>query len=220
MISTGNDIVCMSATDIPRTKQSKFYSRILSPSEQALYNQAANTFIPFEYYVWLLWSIKESAFKYLQRINPLLVFSPTKFVVIRLDIPAGFLMETFSGTSITQTGFDSAAVEGVIICAGHELSSRSMVYQDVMVSVVNNNEDFDNICWGIKLIDDINPETQSVEVRSFAMGAIRQHCDGKPIAIRKNPDGIPLLSFDEGKTVLPISLSHHGAFVGFSFHLC
>jgi len=55
MTSTGNDIVALNAIAIARTKQNRFYSKILSPSEKNLYSQAGFSKIPFENFVWLLW---------------------------------------------------------------------------------------------------------------------------------------------------------------------
>src|ERR1700740_2467205 len=81
MISAGNDVVSLAAIDITRTNQHKFYSKILSDSEIPLYNEFSLAQIPFEHFVWLLWSIKESAYKFLQRNNPGLIFTPVKFVV-------------------------------------------------------------------------------------------------------------------------------------------
>ena len=67
MISTGNDIVALKAINVARTKQQKFYNKIITGSEKALYEGQFSERLPFEYFVWLAWSVKESVFKYLQR---------------------------------------------------------------------------------------------------------------------------------------------------------
>src|ERR1700691_5688102 len=100
MISAGNDIISLNAINITRTKQEKFYSKILSPTEKELYNQAEFTTIPFENFVWLLWSIKESAYKYLKRNNPGLVFIPIKFTVKQLLIPHGYISTNFGARQL------------------------------------------------------------------------------------------------------------------------
>ena len=51
MISTGNDIVSLSAVDITRTKQPRLYSKILSDAESLSYQQHLATALPFENYV-------------------------------------------------------------------------------------------------------------------------------------------------------------------------
>ena len=68
MISTGNDIVALGLINKQRTCEPRFYSKILSASEQALYHQSEFTALPFEHYVWLLWSVKESTYKFLKRL--------------------------------------------------------------------------------------------------------------------------------------------------------
>src|ERR1700749_1556209 len=86
---TGNDIVALSATDRGRTILPRFYTRILDAREQTLYNGQAVQTLPFDNYVWLLWSIKESVYKYKQRTSPELVFSPTKIPVREVLLPSG-----------------------------------------------------------------------------------------------------------------------------------
>lgn len=217
MISAGNDIVCINATDIPRTKQSRFYSRILSPPELALYSKPEYAATPFEHFVWLFWSIKESAFKYLQRANPLLVFSPTKFVVTQLDIPLGFTIGNLAEKEMAQRGFGDSVIKGIIAYADFKLSSRSLIYRETIASVVNSDENFEDIFWGIKSVNYISPDNQSTEARAFLSGALNQQFGAKNVAICKTSDGIPFLSLYNGKTTLPVSLSHHGNFVGYSF---
>ncbi len=81
MKSAGNDIVALRCIDIQRTGQFRFYSKILSTSEQTLYHQPLLADMPFENYVWLLWSVKESVYKFLKRSIPDLIFSPTKICI-------------------------------------------------------------------------------------------------------------------------------------------
>ena len=65
--STGNDIVALIATDKERASHYRFYSRILTAGEQTLYAQQQADGMPFEHFIWLLWSIKESVYKYSSR---------------------------------------------------------------------------------------------------------------------------------------------------------
>ena len=87
MKSTGNDIVALGSVDKHRTGQYRFYSKILSASEQTLYQQMQFANLPFEHYLWLLWSVKESTFKFLKRTKPELIFSPAKIIIQYLEIP-------------------------------------------------------------------------------------------------------------------------------------
>ncbi|MGZ3833295.1 MAG: 4'-phosphopantetheinyl transferase family protein, partial [Mucilaginibacter sp.] len=105
MISTGNDIVALKTINIARTKQQNFYRKIISASEKDLYDRQISDKLPFDVFVWLLWSVKESGYKYLQRITPELVFSPTKIIITQLALPADNFVEQFEGR-----GFDEDSV--------------------------------------------------------------------------------------------------------------
>ena len=81
MRSTGNDIIGLKSIDPHLTIQQRFYSKILSFSELELYYRKASETIPFENFIWLLWSVKESVYKYQKRNFPDLVFSSGKSIV-------------------------------------------------------------------------------------------------------------------------------------------
>ena len=214
MISAGNDIVSIDAVDIPRTKQIKFYSRILSTSEQALYTQPEYAHIPFEQFVWLLWSVKESAFKYLQRLNSALIFSPTKFIVTQLSVPLGFAPKGFEAAETAQRGFGDDAFKAVLTYGEFTLYSRSLIYRELIVSVINAGDNFENTCWGVKAIATSHPANQSAEVRTFLAKCLQQNFS-LDAEIIKNAESIPLILI-EG-VAIPVSLSHHGRFVGYSY---
>src|SRR5450756_2548986 len=125
MKSAGNDIVALRSVDKQRTSQFRFYSKILSALEQALYHQPQFTEMPFENYVWLLWSVKESAYKYLKRTFPSLVFSPIKFVIQHIKIPAGPLMTKFEGIQWENTGYGEEFYRGKVIYGSHIFYFRS-----------------------------------------------------------------------------------------------
>lgn len=218
MTSAGNDIVCLNATDITRTKQYRFYSKILSNTEKELYKENAFAAIPFENFVWLLWSVKESAFKYLQRNNPGLVFTPVKFIVQQLRVPAGYAITAQETIKTEGTGFDdNTVIQCIVTFADVTLYSMSLMHNDFIHSVVNNNEDFKNTCWGIKSIDSNEPDYQSTTVRSFLLNRLNQHFRMDDLAIGKNPQGVPIVLKENEALPIPVSLSHHGCFVAYSF---
>ncbi|MGN6178378.1 MAG: 4'-phosphopantetheinyl transferase superfamily protein, partial [Mucilaginibacter sp.] len=68
--------------DKTRTNEPRFYSKIISAQEKELYRLSPDLHLPFDVFVWLAWSVKESVYKFLKRIEgenaPLLVFAPTK----------------------------------------------------------------------------------------------------------------------------------------------
>lgn len=220
MLSTGNDIVSLNAIDITRTKQPRFYSKILCESERGLCNELETASMPFENFVWLLWSIKESAYKYLRRIQPGLVFSPTKFVVKQLQVPLRYALTTFDVKETEGSGFDSKAVfKSTITFGEYTLFSRSLVYTELIASVVNGNDDFENTGWGIKLINQSDPEYQSNAVRTFLVNRLNKlfHMDGATIG--KSPHGFPIVLKGNVEAELAVSLSHHDLMVAYSYQL-
>jgi phosphopantetheinyl transferase (holo-ACP synthase) len=218
MTSTANDIVCLNAIDITRTKQYRFYSKILSGTEKALYHETAFAAIPFENFVWLLWSIKESAFKYLQRNNPALVFIPVKFIVHQLRVPTGYALTMNETTEMEGTGFDdNTMLKGILTFGDVTLYSMSLMQSNFIHSVVNYNVDFKNIRWGIKSIERNNPEYQSTAVRLFLLKRLNRHYKMDDLAIGKNLQGVPIVLKQNGVLPIPVSLSHHDCFVAYSF---
>jgi phosphopantetheinyl transferase (holo-ACP synthase) len=220
MISTGNDIVSVNAINITRTKQYKFYSKILSGSENPLYKEFGLAGIPFENFIWLLWSIKESAYKFLQRNDPDLIFTPVKFVVKSLFLPPAYTVINVNATKIEETGFNNVAcIKGVISFGSYTLYSRSIIHHEFIHSVLNYYDNFESTCWGVKLIDDSSNENQSKEVRLFLFERLQHLYGADDFKIRKNLHGCPILLKGTEEYVIPVSLSHHENIVGYSFQI-
>ena len=62
--------------DPGRSQFPGFYAKILAPSEAALHQPP----LSFPVFLWTLWSIKESVYKFVRRHEPDLTFGPTKIV--------------------------------------------------------------------------------------------------------------------------------------------
>src|ERR1700742_2552720 len=164
MTSTGNDIVAIKAINITRTHQQKFYSKILSDTEIPLYNEFNLAGIPFEIFVWLLWSVKESAYKFLQRHNPALIFTPVKFVVESLVISPNYCTSVFSH-EIESKGFSViSTISGCVSYSDYRLHSRSIINNAFIMTVVNQDANFDDVYWGIKTIGETSASNQSEQV--------------------------------------------------------
>ena len=212
MISTGNDIIALKTINIARTKQKNFYRKIISTSEKDLYDRQFSDNLPFDVFVWLLWSVKESVYKYLQRITPELVFSPTKIIIPQLALPADNFVEQFEGR-----GFDENSVyKGIVSFGDHTLYSRSLISEEFIFSVVNHKDDFEHIRWGIQLIDSSDPDVQSKAVREFLIKALSPLFPGSDLLVNKSPHGYPILLKDGVEIPLPVSLAHHGHYVAYS----
>jgi len=218
MTNSGNDIISLKEINSTRTKQVQFYSKILTASEITLYREGEFAEIPFEKFVWLIWSLKESAFKCLQRANPTLIFSPTKFMVNHLSIPPGFRATKFNVSQIEGAGFDDTfAFKGIITFESDTLFSRSLVYEELIVSVVNDHSNFENTWWGIKLIDKPDPKNQSMAVRKFLVDKLRRLFHVDELRIDKSTHGFPIIVQGGKEIAISASLSHHDHLVAYSF---
>jgi hypothetical protein len=92
--------------------------------------------------------------------------------------------------------------------------TRSLISDDLIFTVANNSNDFKNVCWGIKNIDNAPYEKQSKSIREFALNKLNQLYSGNNFSIEKSQIGYPFL---KEKKQIPLSFSHHGNFVGYAF---
>jgi phosphopantetheinyl transferase (holo-ACP synthase) len=214
--SAGNDIVALNAIDIQRTRDARFYSKFITDSELAIYQQHSLT-LPFEIFVWLLWSVKESAYKYLQRHDAGLLFSPIKFIVEQLNIPADFSLTPFTGLYWDSEETPSNYITGSVSYINTTLYFHSYLTHDFITSVVDADEQFDNVYWGIQLIEQTKHLHQSQEVRNFALIKLKALSAINDLRIVKSEMGSPVVM--DGGTSLEVNLSfaHHDKWVGYSF---
>ena len=213
MISTGNDIVALKAINVARTQQENFYKKIISGSEKRLYTGQLSEKIPFAIFVWLLWSVKESAFKYMQRITPALVFSPTKIVINRVELPGHDATIKIEGQ-----GFDNVPVyKCVIVSGGDTLYSCSIISPEFIFSVVSQDESFKNVYWSIQKIASSDPESQSGAVRILLMDRLEAVSPESNFQIDKSLHGYPIVLKDGAEISIPVSFAHHEDYIGYSF---
>lgn len=215
MDAIGNDIIALTTIDVTRTRTPRFYKKILADTEQQLYRDSFGR-IPLEHFVWLLWSVKEAAYKCLQRQSPGLTFSPVNTVITRLDAP----VKTSPAIQqyITGTGFNDDHCYRATISFQHTtLYSRSVIYGDeVLHTIASFNPLFDYIHWGIKRISDVDPDIQSSEVRRFLLEAPLLRANDRNYRVEKNAFGQPFISVNGEDTKCKVSLSHHGEWVAYA----
>jgi len=220
MISAGNDIVCLTATNVTRTKSPEFYAKIISPAEKALFNTLDHVVLPFDRFVWLLWSVKESAYKYFHRLDPGIVFTPVKFEVRSIEIPAGYVCAESGADKILGEGFEEHnTFNGRVIFGDKKLFYRTMIFSDFIASFVNIDDDFMQVFWGIKRIDDSSYRLQSEAIRKFVLSELGNVPGLDNLAIEKNEDEIPVLLSKGKRLEVPVSLSHHERWVAFSVQI-
>jgi phosphopantetheine--protein transferase-like protein len=217
MKSAGNDIVALEMVNKQRTNQSRFYSKIISASEQELYHQPEIEKISFENYLWLLWSVKESVYKYLKRGIPDLVFSPTKIIIQDIAIPKVLTVEP---RDIQYDGSepDEDFYRGKVIYHSNTLYFRAKISDAWIASVVNDDENFEAICWGVREIDDPGYKQQSQAVRAALVNKLSGYFPGD-LRVEKSEVGYPVIINDEKEIPVLASLAHDGCFVAYSFVL-
>jgi phosphopantetheinyl transferase (holo-ACP synthase) len=214
MNSIGNDIIALKHIDVARTNTPRFYTKFLADSEQHLY-QSGFTNIPFHYFAWLLWSVKEAAYKCLQRQQPHLVFSPVNTVIVDLIAPK--IHTTQTSNCITEKGFnDDTCFSLTIRFNSQTLHARSVIYGDELIyTVAAPDLDFSIISWGLKQIADTTPANQSAAVRAFLLENLKLKFPSNKLSIEKNASGAPIVLIDGIE--MPVSLSHHGNWVGYAY---
>lgn len=216
MKSAGNDIVALNAIDIQRTRDARFYSKFITDSELAIYQQLSLP-LPFEIFVWLLWSVKESAYKYLQRHDAGLQFSPIKFIVDQLKIPADFNLTPFTGLYWDSEETPANYITGSVSYGNTHLYFRSYLTDDFIISVVDADKQFENVYWGIKSIDQTNSDHQSKAVRELLLGKLQSVLSIDNLHIVKSEIGYPVVMNGDTPLDIEVSFAHHDRWVGYSF---
>jgi phosphopantetheinyl transferase (holo-ACP synthase) len=217
--STGNDVVALKAIDRERSGNAGFYSKILSVSEHALYCPRKFADMPFEEFLWLLWSVKESIYKYLKRSLTGLLFSPVKIVIQRVDLPYSRTIAKFEGLQ-WENGDGSSVGDfyrGTALCETGIFYFRSKVHAEFISTVVSATEDFENIRWGVKRVDRSGYDHQSIAVRAFVLDKLKLLLSGDDLKIAKSDAGHPIVLKGTEETGIPLSLAHHDHFIAYSF---
>lgn len=225
MGSIGNDIVDLNFIDKKRTCESRFFSKILSPSEQELFRRPEAAPIPFEVYVWLLWSAKEAAYKFLKRYQPDLVFSPTKIICNNLELTQDTSSRTCFGTRQDERMdlHDGLSIRRltdgttlVLSYGEYHLFASSVITADYIHTIVNDSAGFSRINYAIRKIAQDDHESQSKAVRELAIEQLTTLYPGYDIAIIKADAGYPAIVKDGELQDTPLSFAHHGHYAGYA----
>lgn len=198
MISAGNDIVALQAVDPQRSQLPAFYSKFITPTEFALHNPDEIALVNF---VWLLWSAKESAYKYLKRNNPDLVFAPAKITVQLLHV-LGEL----------KTNEDAHhQYKGELQINDISLPFLAVVNLQFIATVIDQGD----VTWAVKQIDTADHESQSQAVRCFLLDGLKM----PGVSVDKHPDGYPVLIKDGEALDIAVSFAHHDRYVSYAYQI-
>ena len=213
MKSIGNDIVALNAIDIQRSNNPAYYSKFVTGAELPLYSQKSLSKLPLAHFIWLLWSVKESAYKYLKRIDEELIFAPVKIIVHSLVSPQ---KPTTSLTSDWQN--DDDFYSGQVIYGIEKLFFHTKITEQFIATVACDEPLFNNIYWEVNTIDDTSITKQSTDVREFALKKIRAITKQEHPQIVKTAAGVPVIFNSDVQSDIPISLAHHSNFVSYAFY--
>ncbi len=217
MQSAGNDIIALGMINKQRSNDSRFYTKILSASEQELYHARAFAQMPFEHFVWLLWSIKESAYKYLKRGSSGLLFSPTKIIIQHINFPAEQEVNSFKDAQWQGCASGECCYSGNFIFGSAAFYFRSKMHHELIATVVSEDENFEHTWWGIQAIEQADAAHQSKTVRMFLLNKLNNLFPGKDLRIEETTAGYPVIFEGDHQLKLPVSIAHHGHYVAYSF---
>jgi phosphopantetheinyl transferase (holo-ACP synthase) len=206
--SAGNDIVALNSIDKQRSNHPAFYSKFIIPTEQALYKAPD---LPFENFVWLLWSVKEAAYKYLQRHDHELIFSPSKIIIQKIQPVTGF------EDALWEYAQDVKYYTGIVLQGDDALYYRTIIHDEYITTVVNDEENFANVYWGVQHIEQTASESQSAGVRAFVLNKLKSFFPDDVLSVKKSPTGYPVLLVNDQPVDIPLSFAHHAHYVTYSF---
>jgi hypothetical protein len=172
--------------------------------------------LPFFIFVWLLWSIKESGYKYLKRNFPDLGFSPTKVIVKNITWPNSSKLSRQSSLIWNNTDSKDEFYSGQAVYGKINFYFRSTIDNDWLTSVVNESEDFENVYWGMKTIDNTEYAIQSQESKLLLLEKLSAFLPGD-LKIEKRGTTYPSVFTDNEDLNIPVSLSHDGCFIAYAF---
>ncbi|GAB3018558.1 4'-phosphopantetheinyl transferase family protein [Spirosoma pulveris] len=190
----GNDIVDLAlAKRESNWRRRGYLDKIFTPHEQQLIRAANDP----DQLVWLLWSMKESAYKLSTRHTHDRVFAPAKIVC-----------------HITSQVSESAT--GNVFYNG-TCQAKSVITPRYVSTVAFTSDAIPALEQVIVRFDTMDLQTHQRQIRD----QIRQHCarlfdiPEQEVVIAKDSIGAPLLTL--GKSALvPLSISHHGFYGSFA----
>ncbi len=141
-------------------------------------------------------------------------------VVKNISLPKQPLPTTFVSGSHTPHSFESDVYYTSTIQLGEDFYyTRSIISPAFVHTVVASCVNFSNVHWGIKQIAATGYAAQSKAVRAFFLNSISHIFKSNNLNIQKHTAGYPVLYHQSAEVNIPVSFSHHGHFVAYSFVL-
>lgn len=197
----GNDIVDMNdERNFNRSSQQRFLNKLFTASEQKL---IASSDMP-DHMVWILWSIKESAYKVINKYTGERSYAPLSYEVKMKEV------------NVLNTAFleSTVAVSDTILFA-RTFVTENFIYSNASTSLSLLN----SVKWKIEERSVMNPEQQSIAIREFAKKHIAEHTgiNISGIFISKDNAGVPLVYIDNKISgEVSLSLTHDGNYSAYA----
>ena len=187
----GNDIIDLKlAAQQSNWERPRFLNKLFTQSEQQFILNSSN---PFET-VWLLWSMKESAYKIYMQQGGSRMYAPLKFECTIIDSAQGFV--TFE-SSVFKT--NSTINVNFIHTIGAFKKNHAIIH--------------------IKPLEDSSGKNQRIETYRLLKSSIakQRNLDFEYLELKKTIMGVPKLYFRSAPVEVSFSLSYHGGYVAVVF---
>jgi len=188
----GNDIIDIEWCRIESNWQRKgFMQKVFHVEEQEIIRNIDDPFTV----VWRMWSMKESAYKLYLQYDKKRALNPSSFIC-RFSSPA----------------------KGTVTIDGFTILTNSMVHPDYIFTVAtqSNNILVNNTVFHLPNTTH-HTQQQITHQKVLEVIAEKHNWEINDLRIRKTDQNIPTIYYMDENLQIPISLSHHGHFGGFSY---
>lgn len=190
----GNDVISLlAASDSPKSRSQRFIDKILTLNEQRYLRDRSHD---RERYIWLMWSMKESAYKSFYKQFRKRHFAPKMF-------------DCF----IDAHDKDADCVVGTVKTLFQDYSTQSYLLEDCIhtVTYLNQRQVIHDYCFPIAS-EEYAVQASTVRYQLCRELAKLEGCSIDDIEIRKDGRGIPKAYIANKVSAFDVSLSHHGLF--------
>lgn len=209
----GNDIVDLKDPETSCGGQHpRFDERVFSARERAALLRSPDR----QRVRWVLWAVKESAFKGLIQTQPETVFSPARFVV---DLGSQIQDSQLHDSRLLDSRLPGS-IQGSVTYRDKRYRATVELDRDHIHAIVSDDSPPNRTLWGSLRIADrgaAQNSTASRRVRALAIDRIaaRLGFNRADLSIERN-GRIPHLVHRGVRLLATLSLSHHGSYVGFA----
>jgi len=188
----GNDIIDLKfASSSPNWKRDRFIDKVFSAKEQKIISDSLN---PFQT-IWMLWSMKESAYKIYFRQHSKKFFAPAK-VKCNLLTSNGGIVEIFHETFKTNTTIDKDFI-------------YTIAFNDFSENIISN-------CFKLENATYSNQHYTSYQNLLYAIAEL-ENVTPTSLVIKKDEFGRPILYRNNHAQNISLSITHHGYYGGYAF---